>query len=253
MEKDNKEKIIKCRKRVKKHGEVFTPRHIVNKMIDLPGLKEIVEELTTTVLEPSVGEGVFLVEILKRRLKKAKIQSQKDLILYENLSLLALTGLYGVELLEDNAQKCVMNIYQTFYDEYLNFIQENDYKSKTKVLESAKLIISTNIVQGNFLTKETSVGEPIVFSEWKVINKKRKAKNIRIVRTEFTLEDIIEKVEHESGNIYRKEEKDIQLSLFDDIYLNDDVDETEEKSFVYRYTEVNICDVYKQEMEEINE
>ena len=37
---------------------------------------------------------------------------------YENYSLLALSTLYGVELLEDNAQTCVMNMFQVFNDLY---------------------------------------------------------------------------------------------------------------------------------------
>lgn len=39
---------------------------------------------------------------------------------YENYSLLALSTLYGVELLEDNAQTCVMNMFQVFNDFILN-------------------------------------------------------------------------------------------------------------------------------------
>jgi hypothetical protein len=51
--------------RIKDVGEVFTPQNIVNDMVDLlPDLR-----IETIVLEPSVGEGVFLCEILRRKLK----------------------------------------------------------------------------------------------------------------------------------------------------------------------------------------
>ena len=63
------EEIIKSKLRVQKHGEVFTPKRIVNKMLDIPEIKEACENLTTTFLEPSAGEGAFLVEILERKLK----------------------------------------------------------------------------------------------------------------------------------------------------------------------------------------
>lgn len=68
-----------------------------------------------------------------------------DLTLYENYSLLALSTLYGVELLEDNAQKCVMNMYQVYYEAYQQQAIEHGAKVKNKVLDSAKLIISKYI------------------------------------------------------------------------------------------------------------
>lgn len=48
---DPKEVIIKSKKCVQKHGEVFTPKHIVKMMLDQPGIKEACESLTATFLE----------------------------------------------------------------------------------------------------------------------------------------------------------------------------------------------------------
>ena len=112
------EKIIKSKARVQKHGEVFTPRKIVNQMLDVPEIKEACENLTATFLEPAAGEGAFLIEILKRKLIMVSERYNDDLTQYENYSLLALSTLYGIELLEDNAQICVMNMYETYYDYY---------------------------------------------------------------------------------------------------------------------------------------
>ncbi|MEL5899847.1 N-6 DNA methylase [Clostridium sporogenes] len=245
---DDKEIIIKNRHRVKQHGEVFTPREVVRKMINLPGMKDAIEEFQTTVLEPAVGEGIFLVEILKKRFKKVRKECEKDLNLYENLSLLALTTLYGIELLEDNVQKCVSNIYQTFYDDYQAFVAEEKSTVKPKVLESAKLIISANIVQGNFLTKLTTAGESIVFSEWRIVKTKRRVKNIKVERTEFSLEEIMNQQTHEAGNIYNKNSKLMQLSIFDVFDIQAITPDS--KEIKYKYVPVKITDVYKQEMEE---
>ena len=66
----------------------------------------------------------------------------KDLVQFENYSLLALTTLYGIELLEDNAQTCVMNMFQKYYDYYKEQIQYHKGKMNQKVLDSAKRIIS---------------------------------------------------------------------------------------------------------------
>lgn len=42
------EEIIKSKLRVQKHGEVFTPKRIVNKMLNIPEIKEACENLTAT-------------------------------------------------------------------------------------------------------------------------------------------------------------------------------------------------------------
>lgn len=62
---------MKSRHRVKIYGEVFTPRYMVNRMLDL-----VREELETgrdfvdkTFLEPAAGDGNFLVAILRRKLR----------------------------------------------------------------------------------------------------------------------------------------------------------------------------------------
>lgn len=99
------ESIIKCKRRVQKHGEVFTPKKIINLMLDQPGIKEACENLTATFLEPSAGEGAFLVNILERKLKMVARDYNNNIKQFENYSLLALSTLYGIELLEDNTQE----------------------------------------------------------------------------------------------------------------------------------------------------
>ena len=69
------EKIIKSADRVKDIGEVFTPKKTVDFMLDQPEIKEKVNSLTATFLEPSAGEGAFLTEILHRKLLVAQKQS----------------------------------------------------------------------------------------------------------------------------------------------------------------------------------
>lgn len=41
-----KENLIKSKKRVQKHGEVFTPSWMVQKMLDTPGIKETCENIS---------------------------------------------------------------------------------------------------------------------------------------------------------------------------------------------------------------
>lgn len=246
-----KEEIIKSKIRVQKHGEVFTPKRIVNKMLDIPEVKDACENLTATFLEPAAGEGAFLVAILERKLNMVSEKYNKDLIQYENYSLLALTTLYGIELLEDNAQTCVMNMFQQYYDKYKEQVEHHGGKLKEKVLDSAKKIISLNICNGNFLTRKSADGSPLVFSEWQPINMRKTLKNIKIQRTEYTLDEIYGSVKKESGRAINKLlQEPVQLDLFD--FLEDESENINEFQKEMRYIPVKITDVYREEMEEAN-
>lgn len=249
------ETIIKSKSRVQKHGEVFTPRKIVDEMLDMPSVKECCENLNATFLEPSAGEGAFLVAILERKLNMVANQYNSDLVQYENYSLLALSTLYGIELLEDNAQNCTMNMFQVFYDKYREQVTFHDTKPvNKKVLNSAKVIIAANIRQGNFLTRLTPGDMPIIFNEWKAMNLRKTTKNIKVARTEYTLDEIYENVEKNPGETIDDLKKSVkleQLSLFDEPE-NDEVEELETKKSM-RYTITKIIDVYKEEMEEVDE
>ncbi|WP_374965375.1 methylase [Lysinibacillus sp. RS5] len=242
------EKIIKSKKRVQNHGEVFTPKRIVKKMLDMPNIREACQNLTSTFLEPAAGEGVFLVGVLKRKMKMVAENYGDDLTRFENYSLLALSTLYGIELLEDNAQKCVMHMYQVYYETYYQQAQIHGAKVKNIVLDSAKLIISKNIAQGNFLTKLSANGNPIIFSEWQPINIRKDAKVIKIKRTEYTINDLLDGVQKESGETSVHALRDVQLDLFD---FYDEIDKPKEKRM--KYVPVKITDVYKEEMEEVDE
>ncbi|MBS5794571.1 MAG: hypothetical protein KIC92_07445 [Clostridiales bacterium] len=247
---EKQEKLIKTRNRVRQHGEVFTPVKTVNEILNMEGLKEKIEDIRATILEPAVGEGIFLVEILKRRFANL-LKKSSNIVEFENNALISLSTIYGIELLEDNVKKCGINIYECFYYYYNKAIYRFDSKPKKKVLSSAKTIISSNIVQGNFLTRKTANNKPIILSEWKEVNNTTNEKNIKVIRTEYTLEEIFDEKENELGNVFsnfREVKKEVkQLSLFEEIL---DLDEEKEKNDIfYKYVECSICNVYKEEME----
>ena len=130
----SKEILIKSKKRVQKHGEVFTPSWMVEKMLDVDDIKKCCENLTATFLEPSVGEGAFLTAILRRKLNMVAEMYSADINQFESFSLYALSTLYGIELLDDNVQMCVMNLYQEYYECYFTIAQKFNIKLKKKVL-----------------------------------------------------------------------------------------------------------------------
>ena len=164
MTKSLEETIVKSRDRVKSYGEVFTPSHVVNQMLDL-----VSAELETgpgfvdkTFLEPAAGDGNFLVMIVRRKL--IAIERRIDPTLWARESLFALASVYGVELLEDNhadAQSAMLSEFVDFHARHgqLCPIDSDLYRS-------AQLLIETNIVRGNTLTGLTHSGEQIEFSWW---------------------------------------------------------------------------------------
>lgn len=241
------EKLIKSKHRVQKHGEVFTPNWMVERMLNRKDIKEACENLTVTFLEPAAGEGNFLMAILKRKLKMIEDKHSETLIKYENYSLYALSTIYGIELLEDNAQMCVINLYEIYKESYSKIAMKFGENVKNSVLSSAKVIISSNIAQGNFLTKQTPDGKPIVFSEWRSINQLRKdTQVIKISRTEYSLDDIISGSENKVGSITKPPKITEQLDLFDS--FDDDFNIETEVNIMY-YIIVKITEVYNEETE----
>lgn len=224
------EKIIKSVDRVKDIGEVFTPQKTVDFMLDQPEIKEKVNSLTATFLEPSAGEGAFLVEILRRKMEYAKSQSKTNDELQKNF-LLVLSTLYGIELMQDNVEMLVMNMNNTFCDVYFTSIDHADQNNK--ILKSAQTIISANMAQGDALTRKTATGEPIIFSEWKPIGKNK------VQRTEYTFDSIVEG----GGPLGSVQHQYEQLDLF-----TDDESEAEEQD-VQHYLPVKWEDVYKRLVE----
>jgi hypothetical protein len=233
------EKLIKSKARVQKHGEVFTPSWMVQKMLDTEGVKEACENLTATFLEPAAGDGNFLVAILKRKLSMVSEQYNSSIGQYTHYSLFTLTTLYGIELLEDNAQMCVMNLFEVYKDFYEEAVKKHNKSQSKMTLNNAKFIISKNIVQGNFLTRKLSSGEPIVFSEWEIT--KQTEKQIRVQRTEYSLDEIFAGNDKEAGTAFESAIEFEQIDLFSDFDLEPEPGNEEPAQ---KYKEVYITEVY---------
>jgi hypothetical protein len=154
---------VKSKQRVRDHGEVFTPDFIVKDMLDL--VKNETERIESRFLEPACGDGNFLAPLLERKLGVVKKKYSRSQIEYERNAIVALAGLYGVELLEDNVKQCRQRLYDIF-----STIYKEKYKKKVKgdFLKSAEYILSRNILWGNALTLKTAdkKAKPIVFSQW---------------------------------------------------------------------------------------
>ena len=104
------EKQVKSKQRVADHGEVFTNEREVKAMCDL--VKQETERIDSRFLEPACGEGAFLTEILRRKLAVVKNKYGKSPFDYERYAVLAITSIYGVDILEDNTEICRQKLFE---------------------------------------------------------------------------------------------------------------------------------------------
>jgi len=150
--------LIRSKKRVADHGEVFTPPWLVEAMLDL--VKGETERIDSRFLEPACGSGNFLVPILKRKLAAVELKYGKSGDFEkQHYALLALMCIYGIELLADNIVECRANMLEVLAD-YLNAAAPHYF------YQAASHVISQNVILGDALTMRTHDGQPIVFAEW---------------------------------------------------------------------------------------
>ena len=154
--------LIKSKKRVADHGEVFTPSWMVDAMLDL--VKDETERIDSRFLEPACGSGNFLVRVLQRKLSAVEIKYGKSEFEKRHYALLGLMCIYGIELLPDNIEECCSNLLEIFA-EYLG-IDEAD-----ELYRTARIVLSINLVHGDALTMKTIEGQPITFAEWGYLGK----------------------------------------------------------------------------------
>lgn len=138
-------KQTRSKERVKKLGEVFTPAELVNRMLDrLPdGTAKDTDESGKptnsdpgydawaegkTYCDPSCGNGAFLVEIAKRKVRRGHATP--------------LATIYGVDIMQDNVDDCRAALLAICGDTAAN-----------------RALVEKNIVCANALEYDFSFGE----------------------------------------------------------------------------------------------
>jgi len=176
------EKQLKSRKRVADHGEVFTNEREVNAMLDL--VKQETERIESRFLEPACGNGNFLAEVLKRKLNVVDNRYAKSQIEWERYAILAVSSIYGVDILEDNANECRERMFEIFNNIYTNHFKgecNNDCR------RSVDFLLNRNILWGDALDFTNPISkEPIVFSEWAAV------KGSMLKRRDFVFKFLVE-------------------------------------------------------------
>ena len=214
---------IKSKQRVADHGEVFTSEREVNAMLDL--VKPETERVDSRFLEPACGNGNFLAEILRRKLEVAKRQAipprRKTPLVkeYEKQSIIAISSIYGVDILMDNVIACRERLYTIWNDAYSDICKkETDEDCRA----AARFILERNIICGNALTMKqvdedgNDTDEPIIFSEWSFVmgdNMQRKDYRFdKLLAGDYEAKTELEKREAAAKEAAKPE----QLTLFDE-------------------------------------
>jgi len=161
------DKQVVSKQRVVDHGEVLTGYREVSAMLDL--VKQETERIESRFLEPACGNGNFLTAILERKLRVVESRYGKSQLDYERNAILAISSIYGIDILEDNVQQCRHRLFGVFEWNYSRLFK---YKAKNKCREAVRFILERNIIWGDALTLKTVGKNPeyIVFSEWSPIN-----------------------------------------------------------------------------------
>ena len=114
--------IKRTKDRIDKTGEIFTPKELVNEILNkFPDFAFADED--KTFCDPACGDGNFLIEVLLRKLKNGH-NIQK-----------ALSTIYGVDIMEDNIELCKNNLLKIVGDS-----------------EENRKIVNNNIICNNSLT-----------------------------------------------------------------------------------------------------
>lgn len=165
---------IVSNERVKEFGEVFTPDSIVNDMLDLVDKENPNEDadsyINKTYLEPSCGDGQFLIRILYRKLERVKELpvEQRQLALIKSLA-----SIYGVDIQSDNVIKSRKRMLQLATGKPVSTFDLNskvyDIEIQLGIEYSEQLqncinyVLEKNILVGNTLDK----ANPLLMTKWK--------------------------------------------------------------------------------------
>jgi hypothetical protein len=199
---------VRTKKRVSDHGEVLTGQREVNAMLDL--VKHEAERIDSRFLEPACGDGNFLTAILERKLAVVEKRYGKSQLDFERYAVLAVSSIYGIDILPDNVRDCRRRLFELFDANYTRLFKG---AGKNKCHEAVWFILERNIIWGDALTLRTVDEKPsyIVFSEWSPVN------GSMLKRRDFTFSELLRHEEAMQAPLFPGLESKDQLPLFSDI------------------------------------
>jgi hypothetical protein len=134
------------RHRIRDLAEVFTAEREVEAMLNL--VSDSASNIDSRFLEPSCGNGNFMVAILQRKLTTVFRRCRKQAS-FEFNSLRALASIYGVDIDSHNVREARERMRFTMLDFYFNHL--NTARQTDGFVRAAEYIIQRNILVGDML------------------------------------------------------------------------------------------------------
>ena len=177
-------------------------------MLDL--VKQETERIDSRFLEPACGDGNFLSAILERKLAVVEKRYGKSQLDFERYAVLAVSSIYGIDILPDNVRDCRRRLFEVFDANYTRLFKA---AGKNKCREAVRFILERNIVWGDALTLRTVDGNSnyIVFSEWSPVN------GSMLKRRDFTFSELLRHEGAMQAPLFPDLKRKEQLPLFSDL------------------------------------
>lgn len=160
------DELVKSAERVRDAGEVFTPFNIIEDMLDLLPPDAWGYRPSKKYLEPSCGNGRFLVVVLYRKFAALKdvMESESSDLVKRTYALEALASIYGIDISEDNilghedvdSDGARKRLLEHFRHLCTNHIDSARLESLTS---AAEWILEHNVLVGNMLDFDSN-GKP---------------------------------------------------------------------------------------------
>lgn len=143
---------VKSKERVRDLAEVFTADREINAMLNLIGDSSY--NIDFRYLEPSCGNGNFIVAILERKMLNV-CEKYKKLQDFEFYSLMALGSIYGVDIAADNIKEARHRMKNVIVDRFSDI--QNSRQPTDGFYKSVDYILKHNIIKGDMLEGEQKI------------------------------------------------------------------------------------------------
>jgi len=141
---------IRSRERVIDLAEVFTPNWLVDEMVNDIPLEYL--KIDNRVLEPSCGNGNFLVEIMARKLQQITLGSSAEEMNYQVL--ICLTSTYGIDISESNVLETRLRLFELIQSFVFKYVGPN---IDSKFVAIVHYVLEKNIIYADFLKNNDSI------------------------------------------------------------------------------------------------
>lgn len=140
-------------------------------------------------LEKICRNGDTLVDAIDQKIKlieKARESGDVDQVGWENMALMAVGSVYGIDIEKDNCEKSRERMLNVILNYYKNAYSDSLEDRLAPFTSALKYILDKNIVHGDGLTGMKNDGSHIMISDWELISREE------IVRKDYEINKVIE-------------------------------------------------------------